>query len=266
MNNEKVHLITCFICGKDLKQNIIKEHIDQCLPSTQRLPSDYADLFRKLYDGIEISEEEINQFNVKANKLFKEVSLMPCPNCGRKFYPDRVEVHIKSCKGNLKNKNAINANKPLNINNDSQRLFLEKLEKELQNEEKDSVNLNINPSPSCSLSNPMSMSMSHASTERNANKLRGSVNNSRKKEKEGSIGVGDESKKIFLEKLEKELQTQDNQQTNTKMTATIKKKKEDSNENSNKLFLEIKVLYASSTSVNSLLNLFTSVKEGIDGW
>lgn len=232
MSDSKIILITCFICGKDLRHNVIKVHINQCLPSNQELPSDYKDFFAKIDDGIEIPQDEIDEFNDKANKLFKEVSLVPCPNCGRKFYHDRIEVHIKSCKGNNKKKHSsITGNKQLNINNDSQRLFLQKLEKELQNEEKDSAYQNPNPRASYSKTN--SLAMSHASTERNSNKLRGSVNVNKKKQQ----AVGDDSNKIFLEKLEKELQTQDNQEGNLS-SSTMKKKKEESNENSNKLFLE----------------------------
>lgn len=33
-----------------------------------------------------------------------QAQLVPCSKCARTFYPDRLEVHLKGCKGPSKNK------------------------------------------------------------------------------------------------------------------------------------------------------------------
>jgi len=40
--------------------------------------------------------------NNEASKTYNEKALDPCPNCGRTFLPDRLLVHLKSCKGDTK--------------------------------------------------------------------------------------------------------------------------------------------------------------------
>ena len=38
----------------------------------------------------------VDQFNDKQFSNFTE-NLAPCPNCGRKFGPDRLPIHLRSC-------------------------------------------------------------------------------------------------------------------------------------------------------------------------
>jgi len=47
--------------------------------------------------------------------------LIPCKLCGRKFFPDRIVVHEKSCKGDrsIKGKTANNANNNFVNNNNN---------------------------------------------------------------------------------------------------------------------------------------------------
>ena len=46
-----------------------------------------------------MTTEQMIQYNEKAFKNYNEKALEPCPNCGRTFLPDRLIVHLKSCKG-----------------------------------------------------------------------------------------------------------------------------------------------------------------------
>ena len=40
----------------------------------------------------------MQSYNDDAFKQYNEVSLVACPNCGRTFLPDRLEIHLRSCK------------------------------------------------------------------------------------------------------------------------------------------------------------------------
>lgn len=39
------------------------------------------------------------EYNEEALKNWNDKVLDKCPNCGRTFLPDRLLVHLKSCKG-----------------------------------------------------------------------------------------------------------------------------------------------------------------------
>lgn len=40
----------------------------------------------------------MQQYNEEAFKDWNEKALVPCENCGRTFLPDRLTVHLRSCK------------------------------------------------------------------------------------------------------------------------------------------------------------------------
>ena len=41
----------------------------------------------------------MEEFNNEAFKDYNEKALAKCPNCPRTFLPERLEVHLRSCKG-----------------------------------------------------------------------------------------------------------------------------------------------------------------------
>ena len=41
---------------------------------------------------------DLEKYNDDAFKNYNEKVLEPCPNCGRTFLPDRLVVHMRSCK------------------------------------------------------------------------------------------------------------------------------------------------------------------------
>ena len=45
-----------------------------------------------------MSAKQMEQFNNMQFQEFQEQSLVPCENCGRTFFPDRLQVHLRSCK------------------------------------------------------------------------------------------------------------------------------------------------------------------------
>ena len=40
----------------------------------------------------------MKEYNDEAFKDWNEKALVPCENCGRTFLPDRLVVHLRSCK------------------------------------------------------------------------------------------------------------------------------------------------------------------------
>ena len=43
--------------------------------------------------------DQLQDFNNDAFKDYNEKALVKCPNCPRTFLPDRLEIHLRSCKG-----------------------------------------------------------------------------------------------------------------------------------------------------------------------
>lgn len=41
---------------------------------------------------------DMDKYNEEAFKNYNEKALVPCENCGRTFLPDRLVVHLRSCK------------------------------------------------------------------------------------------------------------------------------------------------------------------------
>jgi hypothetical protein len=97
----------CFICGREYGTTSLKIHIPQCTklweereaqkPPRERrpVPTAPAGLFDK---GMPVKTKDIDKFNEAAFEGWKEEALMPCPNCGRKFLQDRLQVHLRSCR------------------------------------------------------------------------------------------------------------------------------------------------------------------------
>ena len=49
-----------------------------------------------------VNSNQLEDYNNDAFKQYNDKALEPCPNCGRTFLPDRLIVHLKSCKGDGK--------------------------------------------------------------------------------------------------------------------------------------------------------------------
>lgn len=56
----------------------------------------------------------MEQYNEDAYTDWKEKALEACPNCGRTFLPDRLTVHLRSCKAPVDDDGS-KANKPKNL-------------------------------------------------------------------------------------------------------------------------------------------------------
>ncbi|KAJ3039943.1 hypothetical protein HDV00_011609 [Rhizophlyctis rosea] len=49
-------------------------------------------------DAVKVGGGSAADYNDAARSAFMEEGREPCPNCGRKFLRDRLEVHLRSCK------------------------------------------------------------------------------------------------------------------------------------------------------------------------
>jgi len=126
----KSHVLSCFekyneqIKLNELKADEKKENIDgvdgvneidnidkiidlssKCISS---IPSEFQEIIMKIESGVKIDIEAITNYNEVASKLLREYIFKECKICGRKFMPDRIDLHQNSCKiPNITNNTAI---------------------------------------------------------------------------------------------------------------------------------------------------------------
>jgi hypothetical protein len=102
----KPMLLVCYLCGQQFGSSSLAIHVPQCYakktaqweagdPETRgKRPRDPATV------DLQASSAPTNrdEFNDQQFKQFSE-GMEQCENCGRKFLPDRLVVHQRSCKG-----------------------------------------------------------------------------------------------------------------------------------------------------------------------
>lgn len=174
---DKPKALMCCICGREFGTKSLEIHMKQCEVKNNyrvKIPENYYGLFTKINNGEKLTNNDYEEFNKKANFDFKEKSMFECPNCGRKFLEDRLEVHLKSCKPGSTSKklegfsspqtNKSNLNKNVVNNVDSTKLLEEKLNKQLgisDNKGKGSIGGGLNVGKS----NPLSKSSNFNQTD-----------------------------------------------------------------------------------------------------
>ncbi|KAJ3055759.1 hypothetical protein HK097_009412 [Rhizophlyctis rosea] len=103
----------CYICGREFGSKSIDIHEKQCmtkwdaqnklLPKEQRRPRPK----KPVAGGADFGNDSMRvggggmgaaEYNDAARSAYMEEGREPCPNCGRKFLRDRLEVHLRSCK------------------------------------------------------------------------------------------------------------------------------------------------------------------------
>ncbi|KAF5400499.1 hypothetical protein PHET_05511 [Paragonimus heterotremus] len=97
----KPRTVVCYICGREFGTKSIGIHEPQCLSKwkqeNDRLPKSMR---RPEPTKLDRSNKSLEASNEMAWESSKQ-QLIPCPGCGRRFLPDRLEVHQRSCmKGN----------------------------------------------------------------------------------------------------------------------------------------------------------------------
>ncbi|XP_046398981.1 titin-like isoform X2 [Ischnura elegans] len=99
--------VPCYLCGKQFGTKSIGIHEPQCLKKwraeNERLPPEKR---RPEPQKPEIRYTETGEVDGQAT--FDAIweshlqQLVPCKMCGRTFFPDRIQIHERSCKGNPK--------------------------------------------------------------------------------------------------------------------------------------------------------------------
>ncbi|XP_014668875.1 PREDICTED: serine/arginine repetitive matrix protein 2-like [Priapulus caudatus] len=99
--------VTCYICGREFGVHSIHIHEPQCmqkwhrennkLPASQRRPEPKRPEVDPEQAGGSTSQAYREAVN-KASWESSQSQLVPCPNCRRTFFPDRLTVHQRSCK------------------------------------------------------------------------------------------------------------------------------------------------------------------------
>ena len=94
--------VVCYICGREFGSKSITIHEPQCmkkwhaennnLPKRLRRPAPQKPQLLPSMNG----DGSRNSWNEAAWQSAQS-NLIPCPNCGRTFNPDRLEVHQRSC-------------------------------------------------------------------------------------------------------------------------------------------------------------------------
>ena len=101
--------VVCYICGREFGTKSISIHEPQCLKKwkveNDKLPKHMKralptkpDMLPSLSGN---GEQDRERMNLLAYESAKQ-QLVPCKNCGRTFLPDRLMVHLKSCKPSSK--------------------------------------------------------------------------------------------------------------------------------------------------------------------
>lgn len=97
-------LPTCYLCGQKFGSASIAIHVPQCFekkqaqweradPHTRGQPPKHPDTVNwRGRDGASAQEQADEQFQEFVNNLAS------CPHCGRRFLPDRLTVHLRSCR------------------------------------------------------------------------------------------------------------------------------------------------------------------------
>ena len=100
--------LICYCCGREFGKHSLEIHLKTCLEKFENeekgkrkmapTPEELELIFCKLKNGENVDNSEIIKYNEIADKIYKEYGMKACPGCKRRFFPDRLEVHLRSCK------------------------------------------------------------------------------------------------------------------------------------------------------------------------
>eukprot|EP01041_Mallomonas_annulata_P008722 gene8722-18034_t len=95
--------VVCYICGKQHLANSFQIHVDQCRElfekrELQKPPKERKrcpdDPYAHLNKNYNIPDDQLNSLSSTAYST----ALSQCENCGRRFLPDSLVIHLRSCK------------------------------------------------------------------------------------------------------------------------------------------------------------------------
>jgi len=99
------HLVICYICGRNYSSASFSIHEPNCIKKFQ-LENPGKPIPKKPVIGGgdnetpvggKLTAKQINDYNEACREQFLDQGREACPNCGRKFLPDRLPIHLRSC-------------------------------------------------------------------------------------------------------------------------------------------------------------------------
>ncbi len=109
MPGEKPRMLVCPLCGREFGTASLDIHIKSCKKKFEIQQQDLPKNMRRNADKIIASYNQnmgmmsaggygMDAMNAQAYDTYNNQALVPCENCGRTFLPDRLLVHLRSCK------------------------------------------------------------------------------------------------------------------------------------------------------------------------
>lgn len=100
-------MVVCYLCGQQFTHLSLQIHYDSCRIKRKLLYKNLPEHLRPRFPAAPTtplpndnsSKQDFKQFNDECTALARECMVL-CPNegCGRRFEPDRVEVHLRGCR------------------------------------------------------------------------------------------------------------------------------------------------------------------------
>ncbi|MBV96644.1 zinc finger domain-containing protein, partial [Eschrichtius robustus] len=88
----------CYICGREFGSQSLGIHEPQCLEKWRTENSKLPKHLRRPEPSKPLPLSGSGSYNLQAAFQSSQAQLLPCESCGRKFLPDRLLVHQRSCK------------------------------------------------------------------------------------------------------------------------------------------------------------------------
>ncbi|XP_018334592.1 zinc finger protein 474-like [Agrilus planipennis] len=104
-SRRRPRILPCYICGRPFSISSINIHEPQCLKKwniqNDKLPKDKRRPEPKKPDFVFTPVGELN-YEATFDRIWDNhlSELIPCNQCGRTFFPDRIEKHERACAGN----------------------------------------------------------------------------------------------------------------------------------------------------------------------
>ena len=108
---EKPRMLVCPLCGREFGTASLEIHMKSCKKKFEIQQQDLPKNMRRNADKIIASYNQnmammgggggynnMDYMNAQAYDAYNNQALVPCENCGRTFLPDRLLVHLRSCK------------------------------------------------------------------------------------------------------------------------------------------------------------------------
>ena len=111
MPGQKPRMLVCPLCGREFGTASLEIHMKSCKKKFEIQQQDLPKNMRRNADKIIASYNQnmammgggggynnMDYMNAQAYDAYNNQALVPCENCGRTFLPDRLLVHLRSCK------------------------------------------------------------------------------------------------------------------------------------------------------------------------